>query len=249
MKKLLAIVISMAMIVAMMPMGVFADTAENCSHQAAIGTTHYDTLQEAVDAVGTNNETEIRLLNDIESNSNIIIEGGRKIKLDLNKHNISVVNSTIRIYQGTLNVIGEGTIQEKYPNFAPIIIQSKAEENQTDYCNVIIGKDITLIGWAGLFITPKVSITEPYAYGVNIEFAGKIKAKADTNGYGGHGIYINGQIKHIDNATNITVDKDAVIESEAGNGIYAAGYANWNLYNYSSNFPHFTGFSACPLVK
>ena len=234
MKKLLAIVISMAMIVAMMPVGVFAVTtdncaAENCSHQAAIGTTHYDTLQEAVDAVGTNNETEIRLLNDIESNSNIIIEGGRKIKLDLNKHNISVVNSTIRIYQGTLNVIGEGTIQEKYPNFAPIIIQSKAEENQTDYCNVIIGKDITLIGWAGLFITPKVSITEPYAYGVNIEFAGKIKAKADTNGYGGHGIYINGQIKHIDNATNITVDKDAVIESEAGNGIYAAGYANWNL--------------------
>ena len=26
-------------------------------------------------------------------------------------------------------------------------------------------------------------------------------------------------------------------------------YPNCNLYNYSSNFPHFTGFSACPLVK
>ena len=26
-------------------------------------------------------------------------------------------------------------------------------------------------------------------------------------------------------------------------------FLNWNLYNYSSNFPHFTGFSACPLVK
>jgi len=25
--------------------------------------------------------------------------------------------------------------------------------------------------------------------------------------------------------------------------------ANWDLYNYSSNFPHFTGFPACPLVK
>ena len=25
--------------------------------------------------------------------------------------------------------------------------------------------------------------------------------------------------------------------------------ANWNLYNYSSNFPHFIGFPACPLVK
>ena len=24
---------------------------------------------------------------------------------------------------------------------------------------------------------------------------------------------------------------------------------NWYLYNYSSNFPHFIGFPACPLVK
>ena len=24
---------------------------------------------------------------------------------------------------------------------------------------------------------------------------------------------------------------------------------NWDLYNYSSNFPHFIGFPACPLVK
>ena len=24
---------------------------------------------------------------------------------------------------------------------------------------------------------------------------------------------------------------------------------NWNLYNYSSNFPYFTGFPACSLVK
>ena len=27
------------------------------------------------------------------------------------------------------------------------------------------------------------------------------------------------------------------------------GYGNWNLYNYSSNFPYFTGFPACSLVK
>jgi len=26
-------------------------------------------------------------------------------------------------------------------------------------------------------------------------------------------------------------------------------YSNWNLYNYLSNFPHFIGFPACPLVK
>ena len=26
-------------------------------------------------------------------------------------------------------------------------------------------------------------------------------------------------------------------------------FANWDLYNYLSNFPHFIGFPACPLVK
>ncbi|MBP8738911.1 MAG: hypothetical protein KBH48_00700, partial [Mediterraneibacter sp.] len=25
-------------------------------------------------------------------------------------------------------------------------------------------------------------------------------------------------------------------------------FTNWNLYNYLSNFPHFIGFPACPLV-
>ena len=28
-----------------------------------------------------------------------------------------------------------------------------------------------------------------------------------------------------------------------------SSHTNWNLYNYSSNFPHFIGFPACPLVK
>ena len=72
MKKLLAIVISMAMIVAMMPMGVFADTAENCSHQAAIGTTHYDTLQEAIDAAVEN--STIKLINNVASSEAAIPE-------------------------------------------------------------------------------------------------------------------------------------------------------------------------------
>ena len=30
---------------------------------------------------------------------------------------------------------------------------------------------------------------------------------------------------------------------------YAYALLNQNLYNYLSNFPHFIGFPACPLVK
>ena len=35
-------------------------------------------------------------------------------------------------------------------------------------------------------------------------------------------------------------------------GVYRDAFEaekNCNLYNYSSNFPHFIGFPACPLVK
>ena len=93
MKKLLAIVISMAMIVAMMPMGVFAVTtdncaAENCSHQAAIGTTHYDTLQEAVDAAGTGGiANTITLVKNVELTETLNLD--KNIILDLNGYKIS----------------------------------------------------------------------------------------------------------------------------------------------------------------
>ena len=32
-------------------------------------------------------------------------------------------------------------------------------------------------------------------------------------------------------------------------GVNTGKYINLNLYNYLSNFPHFIGFPACPLVK
>ena len=31
--------------------------------------------------------------------------------------------------------------------------------------------------------------------------------------------------------------------------LFIERYKNSDLYNYSSNFPHFIGFPACPLVK
>ena len=39
---------------------------------------------------------------------------------------------------------------------------------------------------------------------------------------------------------------DLILKNELNSEIKAI---NFNLYNYSSNFPHFIGFPACPLVK
>ena len=81
MKKLLAIVISMAMIVAMMPMGVFAaahDTKDdNCVASivsADTTTKYYDTLQEAV-AAAQSGET-VELLNNLTDTGRINLPAG-----------------------------------------------------------------------------------------------------------------------------------------------------------------------------
>ena len=71
-----------------MPMMAFAETATDCdggsgcSHEAAIGTTHYDTLSEAVLAGG-----EIVLLKDVTKD--ITIEEGKTVTIDLAGHNIT----------------------------------------------------------------------------------------------------------------------------------------------------------------
>jgi len=101
MKKLLAIVISVAMLVAMMPMGVFAETncsgGESCSCEAMIGTTHYATLEAAIGTVeNRNNEaTRITLCKnaEIEAASNPdtwLLINNKDIIIDLNGHNINL---------------------------------------------------------------------------------------------------------------------------------------------------------------
>ena len=57
---------------------------------------------------------------------------------------------------------------------------------------------------------------------------GKINAVNDINGGTGAGVYVNGNIKHEDNSPTINLNKTTKITS-TGNGIYAAGYATYNI--------------------
>ena len=44
-------------------------------------------------------------------------------------------------------------------------------------------------------------------------------------------------------------DLQGTIPCPLHHNYYVFTSTNLNLYNYSSNFPHFIGFPACPLVK
>lgn len=175
-------------------------------------------------ASASNGDT-LKLTKDVEVSTTIAIN--KDLTLNLNGKNVTFLNSAtnFEVKGGKLTVTGAGKIAEKVPYYAPIYVIGSANEADTDYSVVTIEKDVVLEGWTGIFIRETASNT---AYGVKINFNGTINNKPDSDDDKGHGIYINGNIKHVKNAPVITIGDNAVINSQ-GTGIYAAGYAIWNI--------------------
>ena len=98
--------------------------------------------------------------------------------------------------------------------------------NKTDvnYSTVTVGKDVTLEGWAPVFID-KIKGEDGlfYGYGITANIYGTLNGIPDSSGDKGHGIYINGDIKHKENYPVINVYSGAKVTTP-GDGIYAAGY-------------------------
>lgn len=180
----------------------------------------------------------IKLNQDVNLKDRLDITEGKVITLDLNGKTLSRDNQTIRVQNGTLNLIGIGTIKENNNDgFAPILIKGSTVSTDTNYSNVTVGKDVILRGFAGLFIDQNAE----KAYGVNVEFNGKIVSPAEEGHTAvGYAIYVNGLIKHAENAPVIRIGSTAIIESPRSHGIYAAGYANWTIEDGAS----ITGVSA-----
>ena len=170
---------------------------------------------------------DVKLIADIEVDNILVVT--KDVNLDLNGHEVKFAgNKYIQLEKGKLNILGAGKMYEAAPNYAPICIASSASETDTSYVTLTVGKDVTLEGWAGIFVNFK-DAANPAAYGLTINLYGKINAKNDVSGSRGAGIYVNGQIKKEVNAPVINVYDGAVINS-TGLGIYGAGYAIYNIF-------------------
>ena len=95
-RKLLSVLLTFCLAFSLLPTAALADEAigcaggETCSHQAAIGSTHYDTLKAAVDAAATGQT--VTLLKDAELTETLDIN--KAITLDGANHKITGVFST-----------------------------------------------------------------------------------------------------------------------------------------------------------
>ena len=132
---------------------------------------------------------------------------------------------------------GEGTLSEKNPYFAPILVCGSTDPSDVNYSSVTVGPDVTLSGWTGIFVDQ----TSGDAYGVQIDMYGTAIGNTDSGGNSGAAIYINGQIQDKENCPVINIYDGAVLTG-ASCAVYAAGYAQWNISGGS-----FTGTEALSL--
>lgn len=185
-----------------------------------VGGKYYDTLEEAI-ANASSTDT-ITLISDVNLDSTLDIN--KTININLNGNDITSKEKVFLVKGGVLNLSGKGTIKELEPNYGAIMVIGSNDQNNSDYSIVNVGKDVTLEGWSGIFITHEDS----KSYGVVVNLDGKISAIDDMSGGEGIGVYVNGNIKHQNNSPVVNIKDDAYIES-TGNGLYIAGYTTVNI--------------------
>ncbi len=230
MKRKISLILLLTLLVATIAPVLAYATTENV---AKVGDKEYATLEEAVNAAGK--DDAITLINDAKLSKTLLLNDNKEITINLNNHNISASNIPLRVQGAKVTLEGKGTIQEDDPCFGAVLIKGSENENDTNYSVVNVGKDVTLTGWAGIFIDQlNGKDSKPFAYGVVVNCDGTIKSVEDSSGYKGSGIYLNGSVKHINNAPTINLTSNAKISSE-GNGIYAAGYGLWNIEGATIN--------------
>lgn len=224
MKKKISFILLITLLVAVIAPVLLNATTEKV---AKVGEKEYLTLEEAVE--NASNSDVITLLDDITLDDTLLLNNNKEVTIDLNNHTISAPDTTIRVQGAKLTLKGKGTVKENVPCYGAIFIKGSKNEKDTNYSVVNVGKDVTLSGWTGIFIDQlSGKNSQPFAYGVEVNCDGIIKSVKDSTGDKGSGIYLNGSVKHINNAPTINLTSNAKVSSE-GNGIYAAGYGIWNF--------------------
>ena len=155
-----SLLLAILMALSLLPITAWANGIENCpndsscTHAAAITangtTTHYDSLQEAVDAATENTQTTIQLLKNVAEN--ITIKSGQNIVLDLDGHSLSNSKGvhTISNSSGILE-IKDGIVHQNTSNKYAIysyqgttVIQNVTVENSGTYMMYVSNGTLTI---------------------------------------------------------------------------------------------------------
>ena len=206
------------------------DTEEEWSESyvASYGDDEYTTLEAAFEAAKLNGGT-VTLLSDVYDVKTLTLDTGKQVTIELNGFDIFFdYRCSFRITHGSLELQGAGTVSESEGRFyySPVILQGSSDPQNESYSTVDVGPEVILRGWSGIFIDVNEA---KHGYGVVVDFYGTVVSERDDVGAAGHGIYINGQIKDVTGNVPIIRTYEGSSVTSVGNGVYAAGYAEWHL--------------------
>ncbi len=215
-KRFLAALLALCMVFALGTVSALADeedtgttcNGEECSHAAAIGTTHYNTLAGAIDAAeAATTDTVITLLNNVDETIDITKSNSGKIILDFDGEELEV--GRINLKQGTLTV-RNGTLTPAASVAQPLNIYGANDDTANSELNIESTLTIMDAEYGICLFGNGVSSDEANygnGYGAVVNFNGKIIS--DVNG--STGIFVSGNLGN---------------SKESGSAISNAAYPN-----------------------
>lgn len=168
----------------------------------------YENLYDAFVALNGNGGTiHVNKSCELPSDKKINLIDGKEYNLIINNGATVSLGRYILIKENTtLNVVGNGTLKEASPYFAPIVMINTDPEKHVD---LFVGSGITLMGWTGIF-------ADKASYNINVTCAGTCVGQNDGSADGA-GVYVNGVVK------SGTLNFTGSTEGTVGVGMYIAG--------------------------
>ena len=184
--------------------------------------------------------TVAQLQNAVKATKNVVLGGnisalaqivlnndGAEVDVNLNGYKITKYYAPLKIQNAKVNFIGTGTISASSQHVIQVV---GSGTNVADYTVVTIGPDVTVSNGNGStwgILIDKDAAGTYKNYGIVLNIEGSIVTR-DNGGAGA--ITINGS--NTNTTGNVPVINLNAANIKFGNiGIYAAGYAEWNLTN------------------
>ena len=234
------------MVIAIISIGVISldsdtDAVDGDTTVASIDSTgkQYTSLSDAF--TDAKDGDTITLLSDSLNTTNLTIDDGRSLTVNLNGYDISFgFKNYFLLKLGDLSITGNGTVYESQPYYGAVMINlDQNASKDVENIRLTVGEDVTLRGWGPIFINANFNGTgkPSTAYGVVVDVYGTLDSIEDTAGANGHAIYVNGQITVTDGLAPVINIYDTANIDSLGNGMYIAGYAKVNIYGGSIDAP------------
>lgn len=192
-----------------------------------------------VDAIGSSKDgATIKLLKNIELTESIrigSIDYRKSLTIDFNGYTISGDSSNDSLFcveNSEVVFTGKGFIVDKCSGYGYGAIEAvgSASSESKNYTVVTVGHEITINDGMAVWINHNSNETKEStsytSYGVVVNFYGTAN-RGDIEDYV---FYVNGKNKETVNAPVFNIN-GAMINSPRSRGIYAAGYAVWNIDN------------------